>query len=304
MLTAYNLSFERHRNKNKAYAQANETLERLCSNFRVSNYLIRKGLEAELFYYNLCRSKNSLIPASASGSHVDFVGLVHGRPAAIDVTTNPKYKENDVYEKLSEYQKQKYQYFVALVSLRDHQVTHYPLLLPRVKDGGLGHFILVMLYPLIEEFRLSCVDQFLIRYNPRAETDEKSVEVVLKRFDYLVDYPPDAVNIYPKGSLATRMNTSASFFEKVSNCVLSAVVALGYHPGTISPGMSTISYWIHPHSYIRDICGSPFSLMRHNVGAVLDRKFRTSREREAKEHFEWRRESFPIYKKLEMTRRS
>jgi hypothetical protein len=292
MLTSFNLGLRKHGDKRKAYLQALETLEREFSRFAISNNLVQIGLKAELMYYACCYSKHNLVPASAAGSHADFVGVIHGKPAAIDVTTNPRYKESNKFQELRKNQKQRYQYYVAVVSLKDQKIIHYPLLLPRAGDGGLTHFVLVMLYPLIEEFRLSCVDQFLIRYNPRADTDEKSVEAILGQYDYVVDYPPDAVHLYPINSIITQMNKCASFFERITNYELSAVVALDYDPDTSSSRMVTMSYWTHPDKYIQQSCGVPFSIMQHDVGTVLERKFRRSREKNARGHFEWRRTRF------------
>jgi hypothetical protein len=288
MIKAYHRSLKKGSNKDQAFEDARKLLYKSAGDLALESRTMLAGLEGELWYYSEKRQGQQLKPASATGSHVDFLGMIDGKPAAIDVTTNAFYKEGKVLEAPSE--GPGFKYYVGLVNHDDKDLDTYPLLLPRCKDGSLGHFVLAVFESETVSLSGMSDSQVLLRYNPQAETDDEAVDEVLENYNYVMPDPGvtltemaadeeednGAVHWKSTPSFQTMqeytrsMSGDARFFKKETGFILSAIVTSDYDWFTKDDGeWVTKTAWIHPDPYIKSVFHDPLSIMNYNIAGVV-----------------------------------
>src|SRR6266540_2712570 len=102
MIRAFNHEWLSSRNRERAYSSGFSTLERAIERFKITNPRVRMGLVGELVYYYQKFKEHHLTPITASGHHFDFAAIINGRPAGVDVSTNPAYKRPEKFQEVRE----------------------------------------------------------------------------------------------------------------------------------------------------------------------------------------------------------
>lgn len=208
------------------------------------------------------------------------------KPAAIDVTTNPLYKEPDKFKGVtSEFQKG-WKYYIGVVELGAASSKTYPLLLPICEDRNLGHYVLV-----IEDTDKEALGgpngplsdrQVLVQYNPMAQDDDSAIEKFVAEYNYIISKPDfysdellsDVPELYDEEeamqNFSRFVDGLAYEYRKESGFVLSAIVQSEYEMLSKDNGdWITRAYWTHPHDYIKRKIGKPFDILDHNIASVV-----------------------------------
>ena len=283
-VTAFNKEFAVSNNREKAYEKSTNSLERCIYTNSIKNPRAVAGLKAELLYYYFNFDSQHLAAESASGLHSDFRAVINGIPSAIDVTTNPLYKENQKFQKIENNSDDPWKYFVGVVDLNNVDAKTYPLLLPRCKDGHLGHFILATYDADSKPFAGIPVSdtQILIKYNPYASDDDSSVEEIINSWNFIITQPArnfeDDLMVETWIPPKSRLNETQSYktllkvgskvayeFKRESGFIISAIVSLT-NTDPVNDGQVVSRFdWVHPHPYVRNTLGKPLDYMGHNV---------------------------------------
>ena len=266
MIISYNKEFAKSRDQEKALQAGLENLNANAMSLGIDSISrMMAGLVGELRYYSAKRLEEHLIPASASGSHVDFTGVVRNRPAAIDVTTSPSYKDPTKTGKVSKIKNDVYDYYIGVVEKKeDPSIT--PFLLPICDDGSLGHFVLVVLESDTETLAGRSDYQALVRYNPSADDADSAIEKVEETYRYDTDYPSTLMadlnsdfdesdarwaakqKIEAAKTFDRFMYHDAQFFKRESGLVLSAIVTHEWEWYSKDEGeYATHVAWVHPN---------------------------------------------------------
>ncbi len=289
MIISFNREFARSRDQEKAFQAGLDDLNTNALALGItSSKRMMAGLVGELRYFAAKHFEEHLIPASASGSHVDFTGLIRKRAAAIDVTTSPRYKDPNKVKKAARVKDDAYDYYIGVVEKRGDP-TISPFLLPVCDDGNLGHFILVVLESDTETLRGRSDYQALVRYNPYAEDADNALEKVEETYRFDTDYPgtlladltSDIDDADPNWAAKQRIEAAktfdrfmfqdAQFFKRESGLVLSAIVTHEWRWFSKDVGdYETEVAWAHPNGYIRSAIGRKGSTLDYDIAGVLD----------------------------------
>ncbi|MCJ7455750.1 hypothetical protein MUP07_03275 [Candidatus Bathyarchaeota archaeon] len=286
-IDAFNREWKSTKDRQKAYDTAAQSMEACIERLGIVNKGAITGLRAELLYYSMEFDSQKLVPESAAGLHSDFRAIIRNRPAAIDVTTTPDYKDPDLFMQVKQAFGKSWDYYVGVIDLKNPQVQMYPLLLPRCEDGHLGHFVLV----IETEDPSSSVSerQMLLRYNPYAPDDDTAVEKVQASWNFIVSNPSavwdDITSDYSYYEEQDRSRMErfmmrdllryssglAYEFKQESGFNLSAIVtceARVFHKPIHEVIWETRLWWVHPHSFVRRILGKPLTDLEHNIAGV------------------------------------
>lgn len=270
------------KNRTKAYEKAKEAIESSIKRLSIVNKGAITGLRAELLYYFLEFDRQRLVPEPAVGLHSDFRAIIRQRPAAIDVTTTPNYKDPDQFMRVREAFGKDWDYYVGVIDLKNPDAKTYPLLLPICEDGSKGHFILVL---ETEEYEYTSDRQMLVRYNPYAQDDDDALEKVQASWNYIVSNPAmvwkdcqdDYSDIHDESYARLVLRDFLGFgsgmaheFKQESGFIISAIVTCEreYYKPLDQEDWVTRLWWVHPHSFVKGTLGKQFGELEHNIAGV------------------------------------
>ena len=102
--------------RKKGYRGAKNLLDKKYAKMFSRNCYL--GLKAELYFYHTKKNCYDLVPALDCGDATDFSGIIDGHHARIDVTTNPKFKKLNNYEKYAHSGKP---YYISICDLEKQE---------------------------------------------------------------------------------------------------------------------------------------------------------------------------------------
>jgi len=292
MLRTFLSDFKKNSNSKDAFDKAKGVIRQFRASKAIANLNQIKGLYGELSYFYKSFQEQELTPEMAIGYKGDFRGIIRGKPAVIDVTTNPSFKKKGDYAKIRGNLQNGWDYYLGVVNIRKVESELYPLMLPICKDDNVGFFVLVYdeqgrtgqnMYGYTSDL------QYLIRYNPACGGDEyDAVEEVVSTYNYILGKPKNVVkeiyedhtmycdetNITPRiekeidKDINEHFNDIALFFRKLSGLTISAIVdttpeVVGYK----EVEDVTKQFWVHPHQYIRKNIGEQGEIMDYDIAS-------------------------------------
>jgi hypothetical protein len=293
MLTTYNKNFKTNQDESTAYDSAKKSLRKCINKWGIENKSQIFGLYAELNYYHHYFKDQQLTAEMAIGYHSDFRGIIGNRNAAIDVTSNPSYKDPEQYAEIKGRLHNDWDYYIGVSDIPSEDSIYHPFLLPICSDGEIGHFIRVLETTTPEARNLygDLVDrQYLIKYNPNCGgMDSDSVEEVLCTNDYLLMPPKAAMReirdswedaLYENpddpeilGRIDKEIDNYYQWlvtdFRHETGFIISAIAQLDQMLEINDFDIITRQFWVHPHEYIRSKLGNPNESMDFNIAGYL-----------------------------------
>lgn len=294
MLRRFISVFNRTSNSKKAYDEAKGVIDSFVTKGVITNTRQISGLHGELVYFYRSFQEHDLTAEMAIGYKADYRGKILDRPAAIDVTTNPFFKDKkERFEQIRGTLLNGWDYYVGVVNIKKVESELFPLLLPICKDDNVGFFVLVYddLGPSGQNLYGENSDlQQIIKYNPKCGGDEsEAVEGVVSTYNYILEKPETAIHqisenrtmdldkITPeiegkiKNDIDRYFDDIVSFFRKISGLTISAVVdtateVIGYKENIVDV---TKQFWVHPHRYIRKNIGKQGEIMDYDIAAYV-----------------------------------
>jgi hypothetical protein len=294
MLRAFLNSYKKFSNRERAFEAGKRSLKHSIASLGIFNKYQIMGLYGELIYFYRLFVEQDLTAEMAIGYKSDFRGRIADRPSAVDVTTNPLYKESEFAEIKGGTQKG-WDYYLGLVNIKEADSELYPLLLPVCKAGEIGHFILVIESGSPSSMNLwgeSADREYVIKYNPNSGGDESdAIERVCYTYDYIVDKPSSirkkVIESYtdwaisepnsPRLKKLVERDVQGSFdnlishFHRESGLMISAIIESveQYSWKDEEPYWVTRQFWVHPHQYIRRSLGKPEEIMDFNIAGYI-----------------------------------
>ena len=294
MLRTFITQFNKTENKQSAYKKAKDVIRTFTSSKELSNPNQILGIYAELAYFYKTFDTQQLTAEMAIGYNADFRGQILGRPSAIDVTTNPYFKDKrHRHEKIRGRLQNGWDYYIGVVDIRKTESELYPLMLPVCDDDNLGFFVLV--YgdngaSSTNAFGTLSDTQYLVKYNPfKGGNESDAIEEVVSTYNYILTRPEEIireVNDYYRmdsydvpqetiNEIETEINNHfdgiARVFRKESGLTISAIVDLQTHMFGNKDNIDDVStqFWVHPHEYIRKNIGEPGEIMDYDIANYL-----------------------------------
>lgn len=279
---------------------AHEKAKGIIKKFRISKTIVNPnqivGLYGELAYFYKFFIDQELTAEMAIGYKADFRGSILGNPAAIDVTTNPFFKDNkERYEKIKGKLQNGWDYYIGVVNLRKLDSQLFPLLLPLCEDDNVGFFVLVYddQGPSGQNLYGEGSDlQYIIKYNPYCEGDESdAVEETVSAYNYILRRPKMVIreindyhtmdmenqDITPEirndiaNEIDQHFNDISLFFRKLSGLTISAIVDTATEMIGHKDNIEDVSklFWVHPHRYVRKKLGEIGETMDYDVAGYV-----------------------------------
>lgn len=296
MLKAFIKSYSKNNDEKKAYNKGKEAIKRNIKNLNLNFRKQIIGLYGELNYFYRCFKEQQLSAEMAIGYKGDFRGLINERPAIIDVTTNPVYKDINLFEEVDGELINGWDYYVGVVDIKNEESLIHPLLLPYCSDGELGYFILIFETTDINMYNLwgensDC--QYIIRYNPNSGGDEMdAIDEILFSYDYILGKPSkieryirDQYDLSEPFDKEIEENIQSEYidylnrlvydFKKESGLMISALVELSEHWWNKDDfDLETKIFWSHPHKFIRSKIGIEDEILDYNIANWVSLKGR------------------------------
>jgi len=294
MLRRFISEFKKTSDSKRAHDKAKETISKFATSGLITNIRQISGLYGELAYFYKSFREHELTAEMAIGYKTDYRGKILGRPAAIDVTTNPFFKDKkEHFEKINGTLLNGWDYYIGVVDIKKVESQLFPLLLPICKDDNIGFFVLVYddqgpsgqnLYGENSDL------QYIIKYNPKCGGDESdAVEEVVSTYNYILGRPKNVIReineyhtmdldeITPeierniKSDIEKHFSDIVLFYRKLSGVTISAVVdtaveMIGYKDNIVDV---TKQFWVHPHQYIRKNIGEQGEIMDYDIAPYV-----------------------------------
>ena len=292
MLKEFVSEFKKSSDPKEAFEKGKKSVRNCISSWEIRNRNQVLGLYGELVYFYRSFQEQQLTAEMAIGYKSDFRGKVLGRSAAIDVTTNPLYKDKrDDFESISGRLQNGWDYYVGVVDIRNTESEILPLLLPVCKDDNIGFFVLVFddMGPSTQNLWGESSDlQQIIKFNPKCGGDDSdAVEEVTLTYNYIMGRPARAIEEIRdyhlmdlestpkieadiKGDVEKHFNDIVLFFRKLSGLTISAVVdtdEVFFRKDDVDT--VTRNYWVHPHQYILKNLGKQGEIMDFNIAGYV-----------------------------------
>lgn len=294
MLRKFISEFKKTSNSKEAYRKAKEIIDRSATSGFITNARQLSGLYGELAYFYKSFQKQQLTAEMAVGYKADYRGKILGRPAAIDVTTNPFFKnKRERFEKVEGTLQNGWDYYIGVVDIKRVDSQLFPLMLPVCKGGSVGFFVLVYddQGPSGQNLYGDNSDlQYIIKYNPECGGDESdAVEGVVSTYNYILGRPRtviEEINAYHtmdldeitpeikhkiRSDIDKHFEDIVLFYRKLSGLTISAVVdtsteMIGNKDNIVDV---TKQFWVHPHQYIRKNIGKPYELTDYDIATYV-----------------------------------
>jgi len=296
MLGTFISEFQKTSDPKKAYDKAKGIIKKFKDSKIITNVKQITGLYGELTYFYNFFQEQELTAEMAIGYKADFRGKIQNRPAAIDVTTNPFFKDTEEqHAKIPGKLQSGWDYYIGVVDLKNIKSKLYPLLLPLCRDDNIGFFVLVYddQGPSAQNLYGEGSDlQYIIKYNPYCGGDEfDAIEEVVSTYNYVLgrperviqdireyytmdmdleDIPPEIERSIEK-DIEAHFNDIASFFRKLSGLTISAIVDISTEVVGYKDNIEEVTkqFWVHPHQYVRQKIGQPGEIMDYNIAAYV-----------------------------------
>lgn len=293
MLKIYTTNFKKYNDKNRAYASAKKSLRRCLTSWEITNKSQIFGLYAELNYYHNYFQDQELTSEMAIGYHSDFRGLIGGKSAAIDVTSNPSYKKKEDYAEITGNLHSGWDYYLGVADIPKEESIYHPFLLPICSDGEIGHFVLVLETTTPGSWNMygELADrEYIIKYNPKCGgDDEESVEEVVSISNYIITPPKLAISEIrnsfsdwlfedpdnPELNMSLNKEIDEYFkwlvtdFRRETGVIISAIGQLDQMLEINDFDYITRQYWVHPHEFVRKDLGDVGTAMDYNIAGYL-----------------------------------